>query len=331
MKLNQLFTSHMVLPANREIRVFGEGEGKISVVFNCAEASCVSSGGEWCVTLPCMEYGGPYEMEITMNGEKIVLEDIYIGEVYIFAGQSNMQFKIRESSYPKEKWVSNNNIRLFNTLRVEEGEYFLPSHGWVVADADTVGYWPAIQYHTATELSKKGIAVGAISCFQGASVIESWVPKGAFESAGINIPIGERHKDHVDEWFGRWNGDGQLYDFTFKKIAPYSVSGVVWYQGESDTSVTEGKVYATELCELIKVWRRDLKDEKLPFVIIQIADYDERNDEGWHLVQKAQLDVENMLDGVTTVICRDICESDNIHPPTKDILSKRVKDAICNM
>ena len=331
MKLNQLFTSHAVFPANKEIRIFGSGDGIAKITFKGATYTCISKNNEWLITLPGMEYGGPYEMTVDLNGEKTVLTDIYVGVVYIFAGQSNMQFKIHESLYSKEKWSSNNNIRLFSTDRVEDGEYFFAKDGWITAQKSDVGNWPAIPYLTAMELSKKGVAVGAITCYQGASVIESWVPKGTFEKVGINIPIGERHKDHVDEWFGKWNLDAQLYDFTFKKIAPFSVSGVVWYQGESDTSVEEGKVYDIELCELIKAWRRDLMDDFLPFAVIQIADYDERNDEGWQLVQQAQLRVENMLPKVKTVICRDVCESDNIHPPTKDILSKRVADTLYNM
>ena len=332
MKLNQLFTSRMVLPAHKEIRIFGSGEGTAKITFNGITRSCISTKGEWMITFPKMEYGGPYEMVADLNGKKTVLTDIYVGVVYIFAGQSNMQFKIHESLYSKEKWSSNNNIRLFSTDRVEDGEYFFAKDGWITAQKSDVGNWPAIPYLTAMELSKKGVAVGAITCYQGASVIESWVPKGTFEKVGINIPIGERHKDHVDEWFGKWNLDAQLYDFTFKKIAPFSVSGVVWYQGESDASVSEGMVYDIELCELIKVWRNDLYDNNLPFVVIQIADYDEKiNDDGWHLVQEAQLRVEKMLPCVKTVISRDVCESDNIHPATKEILSLRVADALIKM
>ena len=87
-----------------------------------------------------------------------------------------------------------------------------------------------------------------------------------------------------------------------------------------------------ELCELIKVWRNDLYDNNLPFVVIQIADYDEKiNDDGWRLVQEAQLRVEKMLPCVKTVISRDVCESDNIHPATKEILSLRVADALIKM
>ena len=43
MKLNQLFTSHMVLPANREIRVFGEGAGKAEISFNGIVKTCNST------------------------------------------------------------------------------------------------------------------------------------------------------------------------------------------------------------------------------------------------------------------------------------------------
>ncbi len=328
MKFNCIFTSNMVLPKGKILRFYGEGEGDALLEFADIKKSIISKNGAWSVDYPPMDYGGPYELKLVCGDEITVLSDIYIGEVYIFAGQSNMQFEIHESSYPKEKWASNENMRLFNTLRVEEGEYFLPEHGWVKAEAETVGYWPAIPYLTATELSKKGIKIGAISCFQGASVIESWVPKGTFESVGINIPIGDRHKDHVDEWFGKWNCDSQLYDFTFKKIAPFSVSGIIWYQGESDTSIPEGRVYDIELCELIKVWRRDLMNDSLPFIVIQIADYDERNDEGWRLVQEAQLRAEKMLPMVKTVISRDVCESANIHPCDKTVLSERIAEAL---
>jgi sialate O-acetylesterase len=93
--------------------------------------------------------------------------------------------------------------------------------------------------------------------------------------------------------------------------------------------VPEGKVYAEELCELIKIWRRDLRDVDLPFVIVQIADYDERDDKGWHLVQEGQLRAEKMLPNVKTVISRDISESFHIHPPTKTEISKRIANALC--
>jgi sialate O-acetylesterase len=130
-----------------------------------------------------------------------------------------------------------------------------------------------------------------------------------------------------DAEYGRFMYNNHIYPFE-----NYAIAGIVWYQGESDASISEGMVYDIELCELIKVWRNDLYDNNLPFVVIQIADYDEKiNDDGWRLVQEAQLRVEKMLPCVKTVISRDVCESDNIHPATKEILSLRVADALIKM
>ena len=330
MKLNPLFTSHMVLPMNKEFLVFGEGKGKATVLFNGIEKTATSEGDKWEISMPSMDCGGPYKMTVILNEEKTVLEDIYIGKVYLFAGQSNMQFKIEESSTKLEECNPTDKLRLFSTDRVEEGEYFFSNDGWIAADSSNIDKWPAIPYLVAEYLSDKtDIAVGAIACYQGASIIESWVPKGAFEAIGINIPVDERHADHVNEWFGKWNVDGFLYEHAFKQVVPFAVNGVVWYQGESDSSVSEANVYAEELCELIKIWRKDLRDENLPFAVIQIADYDERNDEGWRLVQDGQLKAEKMLSNVKTVVCRDICESNHIHPVTKTGVSKRVVNALC--
>ena len=79
---------------------------------------------------------------------------------------------------------------------------------------------------------------------------------------------------------------------------------------------------------MIDVWRRDLKNSELPFIIVQIADYIHRDDEDWRVIQEAQLAVQNMKENVTTVVSADISESDNIHPPTKHILAHRIAEII---
>lgn len=63
-------------------------------------------------------------------------------------------------------------------------------------------------------------------------------------------------------------------------------------------------------------------------MIIQLADLDGRNDEAWKTVQVAQQEIGDMLPHVKSVISRDVCESHDIHPPTKDALSKRVAAAL---
>ena len=63
-------------------------------------------------------------------------------------------------------------------------------------------------------------------------------------------------------------------------------------------------------------------------MIIQLADLDDRNDEAWKTVQVAQQEIRDMLPYVKSVISHDVCESHDIHPPTKDALSRRVAAAL---
>ena len=332
MQLNKIFASHMVFPAGKILRFYGEGAGVVSISFAGLVKTEHFTRENWCVEFPPMEYGGPYNVEVTLDGEKIVLEDVYVGEVYLIAGQSNMQYKVQESPGLIDRCSANDKLRLFSTYRLEKGEYadyFTPEDGWKLCKSDEVGRWSAIAYLAGNQVSlKKNVAVGVIACYQGASVIESWVPKGTFEKLGINIPTEKRHVDHVHEVYIEWNGDGVLYEYAMKQVFPFALSGVVWYQGESDTTVEEAIVYVDELSEMIKIWREDFRDMSLKFIVVQIADFFARPDEGWSLIQKAQWDIQSVLPGVKTVISKDVCESDTIHPPTKDKLAERIAEAL---
>ncbi len=329
MKLNKIFASHMVFAHGKPIKIYGEGRGKVEISFAKQKKTIVSESDKWMTEFEPMEYGGPYSMEVVFEDNTVVLEDIYIGEVYLFAGQSNLQFKMADSSSGEELYKSNSKLRLFSPERIEKTDFFTPEDGWVVCEKEQVKNWSAIGYLTANEISEqKHIAVGVIVCYQGASVIESWVPEGTFEKAGINIPLDERHKDHRHQIYRQWNADGTLYNFSLCQVIPYPLSAVVWYQGESDTSEGEGEVYADELRALIGIWRKDFDDENLPFAVVQIADFINRNDLAWQLVQNAQMKIQTMLPFVKTVESKDVCETDDIHPPTKDKLSKRIADTL---
>ena len=325
MKLDRIFTSNMVFAAEKPIRVYGTGEGEVTVRFAGQCVSTKSEGDNWTVELPAMQYGGPYELAVEFSDRTETLENVFVGEVYLFAGQSNMQFKMWESSTPIGE--DNANLRLFSPDRIEKTDKFTADDGWRICTKEDTPHWTAIGYHTATEIAKKGIAVGVVACYQGASTIESWVPKGALDKIG-GLSTEEKHPDHTYSEYSAWQGEGTLYEYAFLQVVPFSFSGVVWYQGESDTSKAEGEVYFEELSEMIKIWRRDLKNETLPFVIVQLADYVWGDPIGWKLIQEAQTRAGKDIPFVKTVISKDVCEPDNIHPPTKDKLAKRIAKAL---
>lgn len=326
MKLNPIFNSNMVFAANKPIRIYGDGNGLAEIEFAGVTKKVYSETDKWIAEFPAMQYGGPYELKVNFEETTVVLDNIYVGDVYLFAGQSNMQFKLQDSTAPAEMYETNPMLRMFSTDRIEKSDRFTPADGWVISKKEEVGNWTALGYLTANEVCKtKGNAVGVITAYQGGSIIESWLPVGTCEKFGFDLPIEAKHFDHTYEDFAAWNGaEGLLFDYVLTQVFPFSVSGVVWYQGESDTSIAEAEIYDKELAAFIYTLRDCFEDDSLPFVVVQIADFDNRNDESWKLVQQKQIDVQQFVENVTTVTSADVCESDNIHPPTKHKLANKI-------
>lgn len=328
MKLNQLFCDGAVLQANKTVRVFGEGKGTVAVEIDGITASAEFKEENWVLELEPHNYGGPYEMKIVMNGEETVLNDIYFGDVFVLAGQSNLQFKLQVSNTSEEFYETNPKLRLFSTERIEKlGEFFFPEDGWVKAEKENVGKWSAVGYLAGNVYSKStDHAVGLITCYQGASMIQAWLPKGTLDGTECDIACEARSGHLRRQQYMDWSHDGQLYEFTFLKIAPFAVKTVIWYQGESNTHPPENttELYKGMLRRLINIWRKDLMEEKLPFVVVQLANYLSGNKEGWPAVQKAQVEIPQEMEEVYSLISGDLCEDNDIHPPTKLPLAQRL-------
>ena len=323
MKLAPIFSSHAVFQANKPIRIFGNGEGCAEIIFDGEKKTANSEDGAWQVSFDPRPYGGPYTLTATLNGEKTVLTDIYVGEVLLLAGQSNIAMKLDKTSFPVEQIKENLAVRYFAARRFENEDETSPEDGWVLCEKERAGRFSAIGYHVGMELSEgRGVAVGLIACYLGASVIESWMPRGITDCEQFYLPPEEKYSSPYAK--GPHNEKGMLYSVRFKSIVPFSVGGVIWYQGESNTGPSEHKIYTRLLAELITCWRGDLMDSKLPCYVVQIADRDARDDEAWHGIQAAQAKIVELLSDVYVIKSADVCESFDIHPPTKIKLAKRI-------
>ena len=329
MELDRIFSSNMVFAANLPIRIYGEGPGRAEISFADYSETVVSTSDSWMVEFPPLSCGGPYTLKVAFEDRDVVIDNIYIGMVLLCAGQSNMQFKLNEGKLPEGGISADEKLRMFVTDRLEDDERFCAKDGWIVAADDNIMDWSALGFFVASEIAKRdGIAVGIIGCYQGASIIESWVPAGTFENAGIDLSDEAKLPNYRKPEYDAWNGDGHLYAFSFSEVFPFSVSKVLWYQGESNSKLRSEETYLQMLSVLIDVWRRDLRNPELPFIIVQIADYKQRDDENWRMIQKAQLMVQDLREHVTTVVSADVCETNNIHPPTKHILAHRIAEVI---
>lgn len=324
--LNEIFTNGAVFPHSKPIKIYGTGEGEVSVTFNGQTLKALAQNGRWQVEFSKQDCGGPYLLTAESNGETQTRDDIYVGEVILVCGQSNVQFKLHESTEADEFHPSNNKLRLFTIDRPEDGEFFKTADGWVKCDCETVKNWTAIGYQIANEINaQKGIATGVIACYQGASVIQSWMPEAVAKADEFFVLEEALHNDHKD--FIKWNKPGFLFENMLSRVMPYSVNRMVYYQGESNGSAAEGEIYDKLLCAFIESVRNGFDDAKLPVTVVQIADYFTSYYPGWKQVQAAQMKAMSLLDNVVTVKSGDICETDNIHPPTKKPLALRIVDS----
>lgn len=328
LRLAPLFTDGMVFAEDKPVRIFGTGIGAVSATFRGRTANAVSSGGRWRVDLPPGAAGGPFELMVTLGRQTRVLKDVCVGEVYLMAGQSNMQFALARSRVRPTDYVDEPRLRGFAVSRVEPGTDFTSDDGWRTCAASEAARWSTLAYLFGLErVRKTGKFVGVVVCAQGASALRSWLPEDVCTDPDGQIAKADQHGDFTHPIYAAWNGAGFLYAKMFKTVAPFSFSRVVWYQGESDTGPGGARYYAPLFRALVERWRADLRDAALPFTLVQIADLAARDDARWHGVQDAQARAAGAIPHVTLVKSADISTAADIHPPDKSALAKRLSDA----
>ena len=108
------------------------------------------------------------------------------------------------------------------------------------------------------------------------------------------------------------------YETMLQRVAPYTLRGFLYYQGESDDH--RPAAYETLLTALIGCWRRDWGDPELPFLNVQLPMFRYLNDpdyQHWCLIREAQMRVYRKLRNTGLAVLTDCGELDNIHPKDK--------------
>ena len=117
-----------------------------------------------------------------------------------------------------------------------------------------------------------------------------------------------------------------LYNAVLHPLAPYTLAGVVWYQGESNTG--NARDYAPMLRKLMGGWRTLFQQPQLPFVIVQLANHqafvEQPQNSGWAQVREAQRTVARDDNYAESVVNIDLGETVDIHPLRKKEVAERV-------
>jgi sialate O-acetylesterase len=162
------------------------------------------------------------------------------------------------------------------------------------------------------------------------------------------IPLGKEWKMHIGAVMppcpsgdvSLQNLPTTLYNAVLHPLAPYAISGVVWYQGESNTG--NPAPYADYLKKLMGSWRDRWQDQQMPFCIVQLANYDGRQqtgmprpiayqaepvNSGWAQLREAQRTAAKADPYAELAVINDLGETVDIHPLRKKEVAERI--ALC--
>lgn len=203
-KLPQIFRDSMILQRDAAINIWGRASSgeSITIKFNGKiYRTKTGKDGKWKLQLNSMKAGGPYTMQVQAKNT-ITLKNILIGDVWLCAGQSNMehQMRLHEVLYAKEIAAANNpQIRQFKVPRItdlEKPRDELPGENWEYANPNSVREFSAVAYFFAKKLYEQyKVPIGIINASWGGTPIEAWMGEAAFKEFPTILQTIEINKD----------------------------------------------------------------------------------------------------------------------------------------
>ena len=357
LKLAAVFSDHMVLQRNKPIVIYGKAKAEVLVKVRFLNKTLVANSdksGQWKVVFPALKHGGPFEIIVSEKDQRIVLNDIIIGDVWLCSGQSNMDFQLKDSKTGPEELKQtdfNTNIRLLKMgglvstgdfswdsvalAKVNLFEFF--SGKWKTLNATSAASFSAVAYYFGKKIRiEENVPIGLIQIALGGSPTESWVERSLLES-----------DEQFDEMLNNWQNSEEVMQWCRERaavnianansvkqrhpyqpsynfqagIAPltnFSIAGVIWYQGESNVFNVPLHVKLFEM--LVKNWRQKWGYE-FPFYYVQLSGI---NRLSWPEFRDSQQQMLTKIPNSGMAVSYDLGDSLNVHPTRKKEIGERL-------
>lgn len=335
--LPAIISSNMVLQRNAKVTLWGWANAGEKIMIRTSWLKerfnvTADSKGNWKVEVETTNSRKPQSILISSNQEKISIDNILFGEVWLCSGQSNMQipvsgFEGQPVYRAQEAIVSANNddIRLFS---VSNQASLTPENnlggykGWQSATPESVKSFSAVAYFYGKRLQQiLGVPVSIIHSSWGGSLIEAWMSKEALE------PIKKIDLTNVDLKRGN-RFPTVLFNAMINPLIPYTIKGAIWYQGEAN--VSQPSLYKSLFPAMVKDWRDRWGIGDFPFYYVQIAPFaygkqnrlDDPNNAAF--LREAQLQCLDLIPNSGMAVTLDIGTEHIIHPPNKKDVGDRL-------
>jgi sialate O-acetylesterase len=266
LRLANIFGDEMVLQRNQNIKIWGwSKEGvKVSINFLGDQYNTITdNNGKWLIEMNDYPAGGPFSLKVKSSNQEVYLKNIYVGDVWLCSGQSNMHMKMKSvrQNYPEEfNLLENKNIRFIEVplqLNFNKELEDIKSSNWTFLNSKSINSLSATAYFFVKELeSKIDVPIGLIISAVGGSPVESWISEQSvlnYDSVSKKLKEAQT-KGFLDKqiakdinnrksWFSlaenKINGkeilyDSNSFDHTYKyKAQPFhNHNGVFWFKKE---------------------------------------------------------------------------------------------------
>jgi sialate O-acetylesterase len=314
--------------------------------------------------MPASGEGRTLTIHSSIGNYQSSFDNVLVGEVWLAGGQSNMAFGLgghrdSEKHLPKK---DNPLIRILHVPVTEFGPVNRDRTNWVVCGPKSTPRFSAVAYFFATELQRRlGVPIGIIGSYRGGTWNENWMtpasikdePKlkylfekyedayGEFEDEADYEEAYQEFRVKLKEWQakGGWSHGpvptppvgpkssrrpSGLYECMIKPLQPYTIKGVIWYQGEGNSWRYDE--FRTLFPAFIEGWRKTWENPELPFYFVQLPPF---KAEQWPRFRQAQLDCAKAIPHCGMVVAEGCGDLEDIHPKVKKPIGERLAQAAC--
>ncbi len=264
-----------------------------------------SGRGKFQAELKGLPVGGPYRLELRAGGESVRC-DFFVGDVWLMAGQSNME-GCGDMTAPAKPHPF---IRLFSMRRAWR-QAVEPLH-LLNESPDACHHqgrqWSPEEGEAARRNALKGAGVGLY--FAREMFRHSGVPQGLIATAHGGTTLVQWDPGLKDR------GGDSLYGSMLLSLRAngQSLAGVLWYQGENEASAKDAPLYTDRMKKLVAACRRDLRQPRLPWIMVQLARvYGDNDAVNWNRVQEQQRQLPRQIRNLETVAAIDLPLDDGVH------------------
>ena len=345
-----IFSNGMVLQQNLPIPVWGSAADgtEVTVTFGGSSVSGTASGGRWRVELPAQKANSaPQKMVVKFReGNAMEIDDVLVGEVWLCAGQSNMDQRIHKK--PPRELRDMPLVRQFSKGRGKDSSNVSK---WTPAVGEDISLMSMTAIYFGEKLfNEMNVPVGLILAAVSGTPIESWIPKTTMEAdpdtkslmARSGDPeVRKKLSDTREKMRENPEEDGEgdllalvslgkpgvLHAMHIQPTVPYAIRGAIWYQGEANSKVPENsRLYGKYLSMLVASLRKDYGQADLPFFLVQLPSIEEGRKEQaprvYEIVREQQRRFVQNTPHTGLAVSIDVNEG--LHPRHKDIIGDRL-------